>query len=662
MSRIAPTGLLLLLMSATFATAQTQAPAPASVEALRKGLAELQAALKPLPPAQRGTIDAEVCAKTVEWLLEHEEYYKGEETAKQAQQVLQLGMQRVAAIKSGKANWDRQGRVPLAFRSAIDGTVQPYVLSIPAEFDGKADRKWPLYVVLHGRQSTSAEPQFIANSLKKDPVLPTKYIQLEVYGRGNNAYRWAGETDVFEAIADVQARFPIDDQRITIWGFSMGGAGAWQFALHHPSRWASAGAGAGFVDYYHYTKKTDRLVEFQHRSLNIYDSIVYARNLSAVPMVGYGGQIDPQLLAAREMYEQSVELNVPLSVIVGAGMGHKFDPASRDTFQAFLDAHNSIGLPKFPGRKGFEFVTYTLKYNTCEWMTIEEVEVPYAGSLFISKGDPPDVPARNARGGNAAKPKKLDGLEVTTENVAAFSIVRGAGDKIRIDNAAAIEIPKGNAKDRVYFVKAGGKWSLLDSAAATKFQSNPDLHKRHDLQGPIDDAFMSSFVCVRGTGTPWSPNLENYSQWVVERFDKEFAKYYRGRPIVKADRDLLPKEIQESNLVLLGDPGSNSVLAKVVDQLPLQWTKDSITFNGQTYSTKDHAVVLIFPNPLNPKRYVVINSGMSLHASELSGTNALHFPRLGDHSVLQFSKNADGGYSEKPVVSGIFDAQWKFEK
>ena len=82
-------------------------------------------------------------------------------------------------------------------------------------------------------------------------------ITLHVFGRTNNAYRWAGEADVFEAIEAVKRNYPIDDRRIVLRGFSMGGAGAWHLGLHHPSLWSSVEAGAGFTETRHYAKLND---------------------------------------------------------------------------------------------------------------------------------------------------------------------------------------------------------------------------------------------------------------------------------------------------------------------------------------------------------------------------------------------------------------------
>jgi pimeloyl-ACP methyl ester carboxylesterase len=99
-----------------------------------------------------------------------------------------------------------------------------------------------LDVVLHGRAAQMTEAGFLAGK-----GLPQRsYLQLEVFGRTNNAYRWAGETDVFEALESVRSHYNVDPQRIVLRGFSMGGAGAWHLGLHYPDRWAAIEAGAGF--------------------------------------------------------------------------------------------------------------------------------------------------------------------------------------------------------------------------------------------------------------------------------------------------------------------------------------------------------------------------------------------------------------------------------
>ncbi len=68
------------------------------------------------------------------------------------------------------------------------------------------------------------------------------------------------------------------------------------------------------------------------------------------------------------------------------------------------------------------------------------------------------------------------------------------------------------------------------------------------------------------------------------------------------------------HLILFGDPGSNSVMAKIVGSLPVIWKGNTISISGSSYSTAEYGLSLIFPNPLNQKKYVVLNSGHTFHA------------------------------------------------
>ena len=49
---------------------------------------------------------------------------------------------------------------------------------------------------------------------------------LHLYGRYCNANKFAGEVDLFEALDDVKRHYPIDENRMLVRGFSMGGAAA----------------------------------------------------------------------------------------------------------------------------------------------------------------------------------------------------------------------------------------------------------------------------------------------------------------------------------------------------------------------------------------------------------------------------------------------------
>lgn len=630
----------------TAATLQAQSIPADEHETLLQGLHSLQAKLANLPESRKTRsfiADAHVCAKAVEWILRHEEFYEPN-YVDLSRKVLALGESRAEQLHDESPAWaTKPGRYALGYRSRVDDSWQPYAISLPHGYNPGEGKRWPLHLVLHGRNGRLNEVSFIAQHEGKEVPAEQSWIQLDVFGRVNNAYRWAGETDVFEALEQTIKRFKVDERRITLWGFSMGGAGAWHLGLHHPSRWASVGAGAGFVDFYKYQKQTEPLPEYQHRTLRIYDAVDYVGNLANVPLITYGGENDPQLAASLTMQERARPRDLPLQVLIGPEMGHKFDPQSFEQFMAFHAEHSRKGRPAFPGRREIDFETYTLKYNRCDWLTIQEQQQVYERSHVASQLDAQGM------------------LDITTENVAALSIARGVADRVRLDGEAEFDLnaaADGLLPD-VYFVLDGDEWDLLDYDQSLAFLDNPDHRKRHNLQGPIDDAFMEPFLCVRGTGDAWSHRLSDYGEWTFARFQREFDKWMRANAQVVNDTQLTAEQIAGRHLILFGDPGSNSVIAQVVADLPIEWTPDLIRVAGQTFDTSNHAVLLVYPNPLNPAKYVVINSGMTMHTKDFKASNSWLFPKLGDVAVIRFEADRHGGFVEETVWANIFDTSWE---
>src|SRR5262249_57384728 len=125
---------------------------------------------------------------------------------------------------------------------------------------------------------------------------------LHPYGRYCNAFKLAGEVDVLEALESVRSRYRIDEDRISVRGFSMGGAACWQFAVHYADRWFAANPGAGFAE-------TPRFLRvFQRESLDppwyertlwhLYDCPDVAANLFHCPVVAYTGRLEAPQQAA----------------------------------------------------------------------------------------------------------------------------------------------------------------------------------------------------------------------------------------------------------------------------------------------------------------------------------------------------------------------------
>jgi dienelactone hydrolase len=485
------------------------------------------------------------------------------------------------------------------YRSRVDGSVQPYGLIIPESYDGSKPVR--LDVVLHGRGTQLTEISFIAAHESDKPVAQD-YITLDVYGRGNNAYRWAGETDVFEAIDSVKARYKIDEKRVVLRGFSMGGAGAWHIGLHYPDRWAAVEAGAGFTETKKYAK-IGPLVAYQESLLRIYDAVGYAANALMVPIVGYGGENDPQLQASVNIRERLAAEHIEppqILFLVGPGTEHKWHPDSLAESNKFIDA--VLAKPRTEPDH-IHFVTYTTAYHQCYWISVESLEKQYQRA---------EVDAE----------RHGDEIRITTKNVSRLSI---DGGKRAVIDGETIELANFGL-----LAKTPDGWRRAGKTGR---------YKKPGVQGPVDDAFRDAFLVVRPTGKPEDKRAAKYVADTMEQFRQEWAKYMRGEVRIKDDKAVTDDDIQRYHLVLFGDPQSNRLIKKVAPML-MRWPLAPLV------------PVLIAPNPLNPARYVVFNSGHTFHEEEFKGTNALLYPRFGDYALIE-------PVLRRVVRGGLFDTEWR---
>jgi len=130
---------------------------------------------------------------------------------------------------------------------------------------------------------------------------------------------------------------------------------------------------------------------------------------------------------------------------------------------------------------------------------------------------------------------------------------------------------------------------------------------------------------------------------------------------MKTDAQVTEADIASRNLVLWGDPSSNAVLARIADRLPIKWTAEGLTVDGRTYAAGEHAPVLVYPNPLNPSRYVVINSGFTYREYDYLN-NARQVPKLPDWAVIDLRTPPDSMSPGKVVDAGFFDDAWGWRK
>ncbi|MHC5543432.1 CocE/NonD family hydrolase, partial [Singulisphaera rosea] len=162
------------------------------------------------------------------------------------------------------------------------------------------------------------------------------------------------------------------------------------------------------------------------------------------------------------------------------------------------------------------------------------------------------------------------------------------------------------------------------------------------------------------TGTPWNPAVQALADANLDRFAREWAPYFRGKLLVRNDTAVPDDDTHRYNLILFGDPGSNSWIRRVLPDLPIRWTRERCEVGGKEYSATDHAWQLIQPNPVAPEHYVVLNSGHTFREAELSTLNYLLFPKIGDWALVKVGAASSGPPKEEVVRTGYFDERWQF--
>ena len=150
---------LLCVLAAAVVVAQGQGakvfPPTADQKAeIHKKLAELSARLAALGSNKTDPqllADVHIYKKAAEYILRFPDEFFGANYAAETIAALDTGIGRSIELENGTSSWTKKtGNVVRGFVSRIDGSVQPYGLTIPASYDGK--RPMRLDVWLHGTQ------------------------------------------------------------------------------------------------------------------------------------------------------------------------------------------------------------------------------------------------------------------------------------------------------------------------------------------------------------------------------------------------------------------------------------------------------------------------------------------------------------------------------
>ncbi len=531
------------------------------------------------------------------------------------------------------------------FVSVIDDSVQPYGLVIPPGFAVSDRKPRRVDVWLHGRGDTKTEIPFLIERMSKvGQCAPPDTVVLHPFGRHCNAFKFAGEKDVYEAIEHTAGLVNIDRRRLSIRGFSMGGAGCWHLAVHDPTRWLAANPGAGFVDTIVYQGWQQQLPyelsEAGKKLLLWYDVLPWTENLKNTRTIAYSGEVDKQKQAADRVYQRSQALGFDWPYVIGAKMGHKIDGKSAKEIDQTIARW--AGQPAESPRKEIDLVTYNVRYGRAAWLEVTGLQEQW-------------TPGR-VRGEIVGDARlKIDTAGITQLRL-DFSDSSWPGDddvglQIDGDRFLIVDSDKG---------QPGFQCDLIFDQQWTQLTSDLAVRKRPGLQGPIDDAFCDRFLFV----LPSRPARHGVVQRWIDREMRyamsRWRRLMRGEIRSVVDTELTEQQIAENNLICFGDYASNRYLFSVVDRLPIGWDRDAVKVGEQTFDATLHAPVFCCPNPRNPNRYLVVNSGMTFR--EFSNvSNSRQIAMLPDWAVLNVSVEEDGIFPGKIAAEGFFDEQWQLK-
>lgn len=590
--------------------------------------------------------DVRIFERAVHDALEFREFFNEKELPV-AKKLLEQGIERAGQLQRGEAPWTTQtGLIVRGYVSRIDGSVQPYGLVVPESYRPIGPFRHRLDLWFHGRGEVLSEVAFL-NQRQRDrgTFAPADTFVLHPYGRYCNAFKFAGEVDVLEAMDAVRKHYRIDDDRIAVRGFSMGGAACWQFAVHYADRWFAATPGAGFSEtplfLESFQKETLSPTPWEKTLWHWYDCPDYAVNLSNLPTIAYSGENDIQKQAADVMEAALRKHGIELVHLIGPKTGHSYHPAARDEIERRMTSLAERGRNRTP--RDVHLTTYTLKYNRMHWVTIDRLAEHWKESRVD------------------AKFSETAGVTAATQGVTALTLSFPAGYcPFKLSEPVAVSIdgqsltgprPLSDRSWTCPLHRAGGAWHPGPP-------SDEGLHKKPGLQGPIDDALMDSFVFVRPTGQFANPQVEAWTRAEMDHAIEHWRRQFRGMARVKDDNAITDADIASSNLILWGDPSSNKVLARIGGSLPIQWTAKDLRIGDRTFAAEHHAPILIYPNPLNPQRSIVLNSSFTYREFDYLN-NARQVSKLPDWAVIDLRTPPDSRCPGKIVTADFFDEQWR---
>jgi hypothetical protein len=619
---------------------------------VRQALGRLHTAQAALASNPSKSLDRESLAATLTYLSTRlTEYASGDDRDGPAQddEARRAIAFAEAVVRGDDPFHTQRGGVRVAYRSVLDGKPSPFGLFVPKDkqLDGADAPKLPLVIALHGLNGKPMNMLRWAFGRDEDgrngewedrhpgvfPEFPA--IVIAPMAHFNTGFRDVAETDVLELVAWAKRHFPIDENRVSITGPSMGGIGSGGIGLRRADLFSAA---APLCGYHTYFLRNDMRPEpktpweraiGEHRS-----NYRWAENGLYLPLYIVHGKKDTPVQNSGVLIDRYEKLGYSV-IHEHPDEGHHVWPLFYDDRKGlrWLTSHKR---PESPHKVVWK--TDAQRYDGAAWLRVTKLE------HTLSFGEV-TATAKTENGGTTVdvETSGLLGLRLDRDGASVAGPVN-----VKIGGATLAFA----AEEPVQLRRSAG------SAAWEKGAFDLAGHKRKGAEGPIRDVLHDPLVFVVGTQ---DPELTEAHRLVA----KAMASVRRGviidYPIVD-DTALDPTVAASSSLVLIGGPRANSWTAKADAKLPIHVAPGSVVVGKKSMENAALSAVFVFASPFAgpaQPRSIVVAAGASLEAT-------LRLPALPelvpdwvifDRDVLP-AAGAQLLTPGKYVAAGMFDEAW----
>jgi hypothetical protein len=408
--------------------------------------------------------------------------------------------------------------------------------------------------------------------------------------------RMGGEIELEEFPAALSKDFAVDPDRVFLTGWSDGGFTAIWLGSHFPHLVAGIAPNCGNWQY-----------------ANVEN--VGLTNIPVMTVDGWGdgGYNNLQFVRWQALRGWGADVSC-----VWGHHGHSYQPYEDvEEFKYILDWAKTRKRNPWP--KEVRYATWNLSWNRAYWVYLDRLADPaLAGRIDVEVKD-----------GNR--------IEVKTWNLAAYHLA--LSDKLADPQKNVTVVTDGKQS------YAGPYQERIDVELAKRPEAK--FVKSAEMPDEITAVTVGCSYSTKGfLAVPGRTWLAVKGTAADEATGKLLEKWWPKD--AKADRDVTDADLAGQNLFLYGGPEVNRLTARLAADLPVKFEKGKFTLGPAAYDQPTACIAFLHPNPLNPKKYVIVYAFNDAAAFAKNG----YFGMTGE-SVWKFR-------SGDAVIAGLPAARPKF--